>query len=407
MSYMKRTDNHRSAPSESGTKAKKVSPANSVKTRVPAASQKSTATTTEKNPKNIKAKSSAKIPAPLPKAKKPVAAKIAAPAKPTARKKEIAVTKENPAKKSKPVIAVKDSGNISKPAKTAVNSGAKSQKTVQPFSDKTVKSKNERVAPKTAGKKSKPAENKVKSAVSAVKEKNKRNSPAAKNVIATAIAATTKTPKISAAKAGKKPEVIVPTKTQKLKTKPAAEKKAAIIPAVNNQKAKVKGEKSARNVEIIAPITKSKLKKKVETVEKKTAKKSTKKIETKIEIVIPPVAAKPVKKKLKPIGSAVVRGKSGKYDFEVFPLDAELKDGSAIYVISKRITDLRGRGHHKFVCIGQTESLLGEIKRHKKDKCIKQHKANVICLLREESAANRLKIETDLREAHSIACNQK
>ncbi|MBS1797200.1 MAG: hypothetical protein JSS81_25465 [Acidobacteria bacterium] len=120
-----------------------------------------------------------------------------------------------------------------------------------------------------------------------------------------------------------------------------------------------------------------------------------------------PVAAKPVKKKVKPLGSAVVRGKNGRYDFEVFPLDAELKDGSAIYVISKRMTDKQGRGHHKFVCIGETESLLGALKTHRKGKCIKQHNANVVCLLREDNELDRRRIETDLREAHRISCNQQ
>jgi hypothetical protein len=186
--------------------------------------------------------------------------------------------------------------------------------------------------------------------------------------------------------------------------RPRAEKRTAAkeISLAKSATAKTPAKK-AEKIENLKPALNSKILKKRET----PAKKVVKKAEKKIEIVIPPIEARPVRKKLKPIGSAVVRGKSGRYDFEVFPLDADLKDGSAIYVISKRITDKSGRGHHKFVCIGQTESLIGEIKKHKKDKCIKQHKANVICLLREESAANRVKIETDLREAHAIACNQK
>lgn len=404
MSYMKRTDNHNSALRKSGTKTKKVSPANPAEVIVSAVSKKAAALTAEKPLKTIKANSSAKVSAPLPKAKKAMPAKTAAAAKPTAIKKEIALTKENPAKKSKPVIGVKDSGKIAKPA---VNSGGKSQKTVQPISDKTVKLKKEQVLPKTAGKKSKATEKNRAIAAAADNRKNKKNQAAAENKIATAKAAAAPKLKLNTAKSGKKSEVITPAKNRKLKTKSAEdEKKIATAAPLTFQKAKAKTGKTARKTEIPAPITKPKLRKEVEAIAEKAAKPRAKKIEKKIEIV-PPVTVKPVKKKLKPIGSAVVRGKSGKYDFEVFPLDADLKDGSAIYVISKRITDMRGRGHHKFVCIGQTESLLGEIKRHKKDKCIKQHKANVICLLREESAANRLKIETDLREAHLIACNQK
>ena len=188
------------------------------------------------------------------------------------------------------------------------------------------------------------------------------------------------------------------------KVKPVRKNVEIVVPAINRQQKKKAVENKA---ETVLPAANRGSNVKALTAQKKLAKKGGKKVEKKIEIVIPPITAKPVRKKIKPIGSAVVRGKTRRYDFEVFPLDAELKDGSAIYVISKRITDKRGRGHHKFVCIGQTESFLGEIKRHKKDKCIKQHKANVICLLREENETNRLKIETDLREAHTIACNQK
>jgi len=56
------------------------------------------------------------------------------------------------------------------------------------------------------------------------------------------------------------------------------------------------------------------------------------------------------------------------------------------------------------VCIGQTDSVLGEIKRHK-IKCIKKHNANVISILPEADVKKRLKIEEDLRAAHAVACN--
>ena len=111
------------------------------------------------------------------------------------------------------------------------------------------------------------------------------------------------------------------------------------------------------------------------------------------------------KKKSPKISEAIIRGKKSLYNFEVIPLTAELEDASAIYVISKRKTDKRGKGHHAFVCIGQTNSILQEIKKHQKAKCVKQHKANVVCLLKEESEEKRLKIEEDLRLAHSSVCN--
>ena len=123
-----------------------------------------------------------------------------------------------------------------------------------------------------------------------------------------------------------------------------------------------------------------------------------------VKVIENKVARKPKKKKAKPIGSAIFRGKKERYDFEVFPIDAELEDVSAIYVISKRKTDKLKKGHHALVCIGQTESVLGEIKRHKKGKCVKKYQANVISILPEENEKKRLRIETDLKAAHTVVC---
>lgn len=115
---------------------------------------------------------------------------------------------------------------------------------------------------------------------------------------------------------------------------------------------------------------------------------------------------KRARKKSPKISEAVIRGKKSLYNFEVIPLTAEFEDTSAIFIISKRKTDKRGKGHHSFVCIGQGDSILQEIKKHQKAKCVKKHQANVVCLLRETDAENRLKIEADIRAAHTSVCNQ-
>lgn len=110
-------------------------------------------------------------------------------------------------------------------------------------------------------------------------------------------------------------------------------------------------------------------------------------------------------KKPKPIGTAVFRGKKKTYDFQIFPLDQKFEDTKAVYIISKRRIDERKRAHHKLVCIDQAESIADEIRKHKKDKCIKRNEANVICLLKEEDENNRQRIAADLREAHAIECD--
>ncbi len=141
-------------------------------------------------------------------------------------------------------------------------------------------------------------------------------------------------------------------------------------------------------------------------------KKVSKKIETEqtrlIEEIIEPETLlrpiKPKKKKIKPIGSAVFRGKKKLYDFEVFDLGEIFEPIPAVYVISKRITDKRKKAHHTLVCIGETDSIPEEIKKHRKSKCLKKNHANVISILKEADAQKRLNIETDLKAAHSIQC---
>ena len=104
-------------------------------------------------------------------------------------------------------------------------------------------------------------------------------------------------------------------------------------------------------------------------------------------------------------GSAVFRGEKDSYSFKVYEIDENFKEIPAVYVISKRITDRRNRGHHKLICIGETDSLLKDLKTHRKSKCLRSNKANVISILREDDKETRLKIENDLKAAHSIACN--
>lgn len=110
------------------------------------------------------------------------------------------------------------------------------------------------------------------------------------------------------------------------------------------------------------------------------------------------------KEKSLKISEAVLRGQKTTYNFEVFPMEIEFKPDSAVFIISRRKIDKFGRGHHKFVCIGQTASLVHEIKKHKKGKCVKQNKANVVCVLLEADEKLRLKIEEDLKAVYTIPC---
>lgn len=200
-------------------------------------------------------------------------------------------------------------------------------------------------------------------------------------------------------------------KTDSAKTVKSDLAKAARKNSVKNKSVVVKKVKS-QNMSVKKTVAaKTARRKNLETakskIQKKTPKVFVKKVKTnknEIEIMPPVAVVKPRKKKAKAISSAVFRGRKARYDFQVFPLDSEFDAAiSAIYVISKRKTDRNKRAHHALVCIGQTDSLSGEIKRHAK-KCIKKHAANVISILPETNEKRRLKIEEDLKAAHSIAC---
>jgi hypothetical protein len=106
---------------------------------------------------------------------------------------------------------------------------------------------------------------------------------------------------------------------------------------------------------------------------------------------------KRAKEKSQKISSAIFRGKKSAYNFEVFPLEANFNEVSAVYLISKRKTDKHGKAHHSLVCIGNTNSLAKEITQHKKQKLLKQKQANVVCVLFDENEKNRAAIETDLK----------
>lgn len=110
------------------------------------------------------------------------------------------------------------------------------------------------------------------------------------------------------------------------------------------------------------------------------------------------------KKKVKKLSDAVFRGLRSLYTFAVYTIDSQLADQPGVYIFSRRITDRFGGGHHRIICIGQTDSLKSEIKKHNRSKVLKEYEANVLCLLREQDEDARIEAVADLKEAHSSVC---
>jgi len=297
--------------------------------------------------------------------------------------KKAIVAIKPPITQPKPIVSAKTAKTVEK--KTIVSTLKKQPltKKIKSF-DSAEKSrlKNQKIKPTVSAKKPKSAENKkpITISVNSVKPPIKK----VKSLVPVEVKTTSaKLPVVSTKK----------IKAESVKSK-TVENKVQKPKLSKAKEAKSQGVKSASSRAKVAPLE-----------NKRTPKNAVKAVENKIEPKELPLPPKPKKKKAKPICSAVFRGKKDRYGFEVFPLDAEFEDVSAIYVISKRKIDKRKKGHHALVCIGQTESLLGEIKRHKKGKCVKKYQANVISILPEENEKKRLRIETDLRAAHTIVCN--
>lgn len=323
--------------------------------------------------------------------------------KPTKKPSAVTIKAEATAKKN----SVKDSGKISAKTKVPVAE----EKSVKPKTRKksvaAVENKNLKADKKTAAKiqpaKDKTAETKKK--------------PETRNIKAPLSFQKSKVQfETAKLKAEKKANVVAKNATAKTKNTVSIQK---IKPQLKGDKAKtaaVKTEKPAkRKAENISvqkiqpkPILKAAAKEVKLSKQKAAPEKLIEKpIEAKVESAEIAPKKKIVNKKAKPIGSAVFRGKKEKYDFQVFALDEKFDHIKAVYIISKRKTDRKKRGHHKLVCIGQTDSVIDGIKEHKKDKCIRRNDANVICLLKEEDEKNRLRIAADLREAHAIACERQ
>ena len=353
--------------------------------------------------------------------------------KPTAKKtalKTVAVPPKAKAKNSKPaVVPVKN-----KPAKTIAaqiekpkakksapkNIPVKPVKTAPPVKAKTLKSQPLKSRVQTA-KVEKPAAKKI-AAKSVVVEEAKK---ATKKVAAEKrLAAAPKAKPTMNAKRGKavqekpknKPVAAVKEVVKTHKNKPLIEIEKTVQPA---KKAKLKlvevaaQPKAQKQKEIIAPKAAKANTPKVKREKIKIAAPVKVAPTKKIKAVEPPVEAVEViaapipklkKKKVKPLGAAIFRGKKERYDFQVFPIEGEFEDAAAIFIISRRVVDRNKRAHHRMVCIGQTDSVLSEIKKHRKGKCFKKYEANAISVLREGDEQKRLKIESDLKSAHTIPC---
>ena len=105
------------------------------------------------------------------------------------------------------------------------------------------------------------------------------------------------------------------------------------------------------------------------------------------------------------IADATFKGKFGTYAFEVYTTDTIFNSVGAVYIFSKRIVGLDGKGTHTFLYIGQTNSLRERISNHEKVPCVRRHGVNCICVHRDSDANSRQHKEIDLLSVNKTPCN--
>jgi hypothetical protein len=231
------------------------------------------------------------------------------------------------------------------------------------------------------------------------------------DVAATSLKNTVKTKPIVATKPVERKKIALAVTPKKVngkskKTQPVVLAKT-IVKKADKIKPIVANKKIVKKIQKAKPVASAVAKRKQSPKIKNVVRvKKIKPVEHIIETPKPSLQ-KPKNRKAKPISSAVFRGKKERYDFKVFELNEKFEAIPAVYIISKRKTDRNKKGHHALVCIGETTSIADELKRHRKSNCVKKHAANVVSILHEADEKIRLKIETDLKAAHFIACNLK
>src|SRR3954463_4552744 len=110
------------------------------------------------------------------------------------------------------------------------------------------------------------------------------------------------------------------------------------------------------------------------------------------------------RKRIRKLSTAVFRGTRSEYSFDVYPITTSITDNPAIYIFSRRTIDKLGRAHHAVSCVGETGSIVAEIKKHKRARCLKVSEANVVCILKEPNTSARTGVLEDIAAARAFTC---
>ena len=105
------------------------------------------------------------------------------------------------------------------------------------------------------------------------------------------------------------------------------------------------------------------------------------------------------------ITTATFNGKTGKYNFDVFPVETSFNAVGAVYIFTHLKVNPDGKGTHTLLYIGETESLKERIPNHEKWPCVKREDVNCICIHRDDNSTSRHAKEADLIAGNNTPCN--
>jgi hypothetical protein len=111
-----------------------------------------------------------------------------------------------------------------------------------------------------------------------------------------------------------------------------------------------------------------------------------------------------IRKRIRKLSTAVFRGSRSEYNFDVYPISTAITDHPVVFIFSRRKVDKKGNGHHAVSCVGETQSIISEIKKHKRARCVKGSEANVVCILREGDRVARSGVLDDITSARAFSC---
>jgi hypothetical protein len=106
------------------------------------------------------------------------------------------------------------------------------------------------------------------------------------------------------------------------------------------------------------------------------------------------------------LGRATFKGASGKsYRFRVFALGTRFRKRSGVYAVTSRNSNGNGGHQHVIVYVGHTEDFSQPFAEHHKAGAFKQHGADCVCVLGDESKESRHVKQQDLVAAFHPVCN--